>query len=153
MSLSANKKNVTPLAKAMKLLARRDHSVNELIHKLKPFYPPSEVDAVISRCLDENWLNDSRFAESYIRSRSSSGYGARRIAMELQQKGIASDVIHQALKEAAVDWQELLLRLLDRRQPLPTDPSERIKLQNMLLRRGFSPEMIQHCFSATENDD
>ena len=153
MSLSANKKNVTPLAKAMKLLARRDHSVNELIYKLKPFYPSGEVNAVISRCLDENWLNDSRFAESYIRSRSGCGYGARRIAMELQQKGIASDVIQQALKEVAVDWHALLLRLLERRQPLPADPSERIRLQNMLLRRGFSPEMIQRCFSLAEKQD
>ena len=70
MNLSANKKNVTPLAKAMKLLARRDHSVRELQQKLKPYYPAHEIENVIERCLQENWLNDTRFAESYIRSRS-----------------------------------------------------------------------------------
>ncbi len=142
MSLSANKNNISPLAKTMKLLARRDHSVYELTLKLKPFYSGREIDTVIARCLQENWLDDARFAENYIRSRSNSGYGPRRIALELQQKGVAGEIIRQALQEAAVDWQALLLRLLERRMPLPEEPAERIKLQNMLLRRGFSSDQI-----------
>ena len=150
MSLSANKKSVSPLAKVLKLLARRDHSVSELTLKLKPFYSGSEIDDVIERCLRENWLNDARFAESYIRSRSSSGYGPRRIAMELQQKGVASETIRLALREVNIDWQALLLRFLERRRPLPEEPAERFKLQNMLLRRGFSPDLIQRCFFSTE---
>ncbi len=150
MSLSANKNNISPLAKTMKLLARRDHSVYELTLKLKPFYSGREIDTVIARCLQENWLDDARFAENYIRSRSNSGYGPRRIALELQQKGVAGEIIRQALQEAAVDWQALLLRLLERRMPLPEEPAERIKLQNMLLRRGFSSDLIQRCFFSPE---
>ncbi|NCB58847.1 MAG: regulatory protein RecX [Gammaproteobacteria bacterium] len=150
MSLSANKNNISPLAKTMKLLARRDHSVYELTLKLKPFYSGREIDTVIERCLQENWLDDARFAENYIRSRSNSGYGPRRIALELQQKGVAGEIIRQALQEAAVDWQALLLRLLERRMPLPEEPAERIKLQNMLLRRGFSSDLIQRCFFSPE---
>ncbi len=150
MSLSANKNNISPLAKTMKLLARRDHSVYELTLKLKPFYSGREIDTVIARCLQDNWLDDARFAENYIRSRSNSGYGPRRIALELQQKGVAGEIIRQALQEAAVDWQALLLRLLERRMPLPEEPAERIKLQNMLLRRGFSSDLIQRCFFSPE---
>lgn len=150
MSLSANKKMVTPLAKAMKLLARRDHSVNELALKLSPFYSEHEIEEVIERCLQENWLNDARFATSYICSRSSSGYGPRRIAIELQQKGVASGIINQSLKEADIDWLVLLQRILERRQPIPREPAERMKLQHMLLRRGFSPDLIQRCFSSPE---
>ncbi|MBB6055320.1 regulatory protein RecX [Tolumonas osonensis] len=134
----------------MKLLARRDHSVYELTLKLKPFYSGREIDTVIARCLQDNWLDDARFAENYIRSRSNSGYGPRRIALELQQKGVAGEIIRQALQEAAVDWQALLLRLLERRMPLPEEPAERIKLQNMLLRRGFSSDLIQRCFFSPE---
>ncbi len=150
MSLSANKNNISPLAKTMKLLARRDHSVYELTLKLKPFYSGREIDTVIARCLQENWLDDARFAENYIRSRSNSGYGPRRIALELQQKGVAGEIIRQALQEASVDWQALLLQLLERRMPLPEEPAERIKLQNMLLRRGFSSDLIQRCFFSPE---
>lgn len=150
MNLSANKKNISPLAKTMRLLARRDHSVHELTLKLKPFYSSGEIETVIEHCLQENWLNDARFAENYIRSRSSGGYGPRRIAMELQQKGVAGEIIRQALREAAVDWQIVLLRLLERRMPLPEEPAERIKLQNMFLRRGFSPDLIQRCFFSPE---
>ena len=150
MSLSANKNNISPLAKTMKLLARRDHSVYELTLKLKPFYSGREIDTVIARCLQENWLDDARFAQYYIRTRSNSGYGPRRIALELQQKGVAGEIIRQALQEAAVDWQALLLRLLERRMPLPEEPAERIKLQNMLLRRGFSSDLIQRCFFSPE---
>ncbi len=70
--------------------------------------------------------------------------------MELQQKGVASETIRLALREANIDWQALLLRLLERRSPLPEEPAERFKLQNMLLRRGFSPDLIQRCFFSTE---
>ena len=149
MNLSANKKNISPLAKTMKLLARRDHSVHELTVKLKPFYSSGEIETVIERCLQENWLNDARFAENYIRNRSS-GYGPRRIAMELQQKGVAGEIIRQALRDAVVNWQTVLLRLLERHMPLPEEPAERIKLQNMFLRRGFSPDLIQRCFFSPE---
>jgi len=150
MNLSANKKNVTPLAKAMKLLARRDHSVRELQQKLKPYYPAHDIDNVIERCLQENWLNDVRFAESYIRSRSSSGYGPLRIALELQQKGVEKETIRLALREAKIDWQTLLLRLLERRQPIPDDLAARYKLQNVLQRRGFPLDSIQRYLSTPE---
>lgn len=150
MNLSANKKNVTPLAKAMKLLARRDHSVRELQQKLKPYYPTHEIENVIERCLQENWLNDARFAESYIRSRSSGGYGPLRIALELQQKGVEKETIRLAFHEAKIDWQALLLRLLARRQPLPDDIAARYKLQNALQRKGFSLDLIQRCLPVTE---
>jgi regulatory protein len=150
MNLSANKKNVTPLAKAMKLLARRDHSVKELQQKLKPYYPASEIESVIERCLQENWLNDARFAERYIRSRSASGYGPLRIALELQQKGVEKDVIRLALREAKIDWQALLIRLLARRQPLPDDVAARYKLQSALQRKGFSLDLIHRSLPETE---
>ena len=84
MNLSANK-NVTPLAKAMKLLP--DVIIaSESYNKIKVVLSAHEIEHVIERCLQENWLNDARFAESYIRSRSSGGYGPLRIALELQQR-------------------------------------------------------------------
>jgi regulatory protein len=151
MTLSANKKNVTVLAKAMKLLARRDHSVYELQQKLKPYYPDNEVNDTVEHCLQKNWLNDARFAESYIRSRSSAGYGALRIALELQQKGVSKETIRCAFIEESVDWKSILLRHLSRRQPLSDDPIELYKLQTMLQRKGFSLELIQGCLSFSEN--
>lgn len=150
MNLSANKKNVTPLAKAMKLLARRDHSVRELQQKLKLHYSIHEIDSVIERCLQENWLNDARFAESYIRSRSACGYGPLRVALELQQKGVEKETIRFALREVKVDWHGLLLRLIERRQPIPDDLAARYKLKNTLQRKGFSLDVIQRCLPTSE---
>jgi regulatory protein len=150
MNLSANKMNVTPLAKAMKLLARRDHSVRELQQKLKPYYPTHEIASVIERCLQDNWLNDARFAESYIRSRSASGYGPLRLALELQQKGVEKETIRCALHEAQIDWRALLCRLIERRKPIADDLVTRYKLQNALQRRGFSLDLIQRCLPTPE---
>jgi regulatory protein len=73
-----------------------------------------------------------------------------RIALELQQKGVEKETIRLALREAKIDWQALLLRLLERRQPLPDDVAARYKLQNALQRKGFSLDLIQRCLPVAE---
>ncbi|WP_274873747.1 regulatory protein RecX, partial [Serratia marcescens] len=49
---------------------------------------PALIDQVIAYCYQHNWLDDKRFAHSYIGSRSRKGYGAQRIRSELMQKGV-----------------------------------------------------------------
>ncbi|AJJ70608.1 recombination regulator RecX [Yersinia pseudotuberculosis] len=40
---------------------------------------PQVIEQVIDYCYQHNWLDDSRFAASYINSRSRKGYGVQRI--------------------------------------------------------------------------
>ena len=98
------------LSRAMRLLSQRDHSEAELRANLRrsrlwrkpvlaarPHAPasppvaeepvdPALIEQVIAYCYQHNWLDDKRFAHSYIGSRSRKGYGAQRIRSELMQR-------------------------------------------------------------------
>ena len=87
------------LDRAVRILAVRDHSEQELRRKLAaPIMGkngPEEIDAtaedyerVIAWCHEHGYLDDSRFVARFIASRSRKGYGPARIRQELNQKGI-----------------------------------------------------------------
>jgi len=73
--------------RALRLLARREHSRTELWYKL---YRRAEDDSQLVRVLDQlesaGWLDDRRFAEVYARQRREAGYGPVRIRAELEQR-------------------------------------------------------------------
>jgi regulatory protein len=80
---------------ALRILARREHSILELIQKLqnKDFDQP-KINEVIEFLEQKNYLNNSRFAENYARMRANKGYGRLRIQAELKQRGISNDIIN-----------------------------------------------------------
>lgn len=141
------KKNTSAYAKALKLLTRRDHSQYELTQKLAIDYPDDEVTEAIERCQQEHWLDDTRFAESYIRYRSDRGYGPLRITQELKQKGVDSDTISTAYHEAEVQWREVLFRFMERRYQSDFSAPDLMKFQQYFLRKGFSLEVIRQCLT------
>jgi regulatory protein len=57
--------------KAMDLLARREHSVKELLKKLSDrFEEPELIIKVVDQLAQDNLVSNSRFAEMYVRSSS-----------------------------------------------------------------------------------
>jgi SOS response regulatory protein OraA/RecX len=88
------------LDRALRILAMRDHAEQELRRKLtapvmgkngleKTDATPEDVDKVIAWCMENNYLDDVRFARQFIASRSRKGYGPARIRQEMGQKGLA----------------------------------------------------------------
>jgi regulatory protein len=86
------------LDRAVRILAMRDHSEQELRRKLAaPVMGkngPEEIDAtpedydkVIAWCIESRYLDDDRFVQQFIASRSRKGYGPARVRQELNQKG------------------------------------------------------------------
>ena len=53
--------------------------------------------------------SDQRYTESYINQRISRGYGPLRIRRELAERGVATDLIEQALEALDVDWFEAMV--------------------------------------------
>jgi regulatory protein len=130
-------------ARAMRYLARREHSRAELRAKLLPHAQEGEdVDAVLDDLEKHNWLSDARAAELMVNVRRPR-FGTQRIAHELRQKGIADNLIDQAiphLKETELDaarevWQK-------RFGALPQDQKEKAKQVRFLQSRGFSLDVI-----------
>ncbi|HFZ8995408.1 TPA: recombination regulator RecX [Citrobacter freundii] len=144
------------LDRAVRILAVRDHSEQELRRKLAaPVMGkngPEAIDAttedydrVIAWCHEHHYLDDNRFVSRFIASRSRKGYGPARIRQELKQKGIARDAIEKAMRECDIAWGELAREQAIRKygQPLPQAFAEKVKVQRFLLYRGYLMEDIQ----------
>ena len=136
--------------KSLDLLSRREHSVFELIQKLKKRYGSSNlIDDVIIRLQESNLLDDQRFAEAYIKVRARKGFGPRRIDAELQQRKVSEAIINQELS-IIENWNELALLAFKKKfSNFQKDTKEILKAKSFLQNRGFSFEQIEFCIQET----
>ncbi|MCC5902543.1 MAG: regulatory protein RecX [Halomonas sp.] len=143
----------TPREIAIQLLARREYSRAELARKLqqKPF-EDDDITACLDALAEQALQSDSRFAESFVRSRIARGQGAIRIKGELRQRGIDQETLVAALaiveEREGVDWFELARETLARRYISPGEsPKERAKRERFLASRGFNFEQIRYALT------
>jgi len=136
----------TPVQRALGLLTRREHSRKELTRKLAVRGVDTQAaTAAIDRLAGDGWQDDARFAEFLVRSRANTGYGPLRIRAELATHGLDREAIATALASFDGDWTETACDLVRRRfGPAGlTDPAQRRKAAELLVRRGFSGDSIQ----------
>ncbi|OAI13120.1 RecX family transcriptional regulator [Methylomonas lenta] len=133
----------------LRLLARREHSQKELLDKLAlRGFQRDEVEPVIQEMAEQNWQNDARYTECYVRQRIASGYGPIRIRYELQQRGInETDLDTQAEEQGG--WQNLLIDVYCNKydEEKSLTQNEWLKRSRFLQQRGFSGEMIKRLFA------
>jgi regulatory protein len=135
---------------ALKLLATREHSRLELIHKLVARgFGEADVAPVLDRLAAEGSLNESRMAETYVAERVRKGFGPLRIRRELKEKGLSDAAIAPHLDPMAGDWPDRLAEAHDRRfgpgapSDAPCDRSELARRARFLEQRGFPSEAIR----------
>lgn len=91
--------------KALRMLARRDHTKNELKKKLANRIDDCHVlTNVLNQLEKDGYINDYAFASKYLRYRSGLGFGPRKIYYELQSKGVDKENIRDSFKNFEVDW-------------------------------------------------
>lgn len=132
--------------KALGLLARREHSRRELKLKLRQGgYAGDEASTALDRLGEQHYQDDDRFGEMLVRSRASQGYGPLRLRAELKSHGLSDERIRQLLDEADVDWVASAATQLRRRYggKAVTDPSEKVRRAQFLLRRGFPAATVR----------
>ena len=139
----------------VRLLSRREHSAKELNRKLKlRGWDESAIDSALSRLEKEGLLNHERFVEAYIRARRGVGYGPRRIALELEERGVEENLIQQALcqKITAEEWKKDLEQVWRKkfRARKPQDVREYAQQARFLSYRGFELESIAHFLKKKE---
>ena len=139
-------RGLTTTQRALGLLTRREHSRKELTRKLTSRgMDAAEVETVVEKLSRDGWQDDSRFAESLVRARSSGGYGPLRIRAELTTHGLDRETIASALDTFHGDWAENASDLVRRRYgPVAAlDLNQRRKAADLLLRRGFDVASIR----------
>jgi regulatory protein len=154
----ASRPTRTAYDKALGLLARREHSRRELQQKLgRGGFSRDETATAVERLGDQGYQDDSRFAESLLRSRVGQGYGPARIRAELRSQGIPDATVRSLIESADVDWDDLAASQLRRRYGSPSaDPAERQKRAQFLLRRGFAAATVRvltHADAEDPDDD
>jgi regulatory protein len=130
---------------ALKLLARREHSVLELHHKLmRRGFDRAVIDVVLQQLVAEDWVNDSRYAELYAHSRADKAYGPLRIRRELCERGVSEEIITTILNSFDDFWMPRLAALHRKRFAgvLPGDAAGQARQLRFLRQRGYTLEQI-----------
>ncbi len=133
----------------LRLLARREHSRQELLAKLAlRGFDRDDALPVIDELAEHGWQDDLRYAESYARFRIQKGYGPIRVSYELKQNGIAAFDLEGIVQEEAGSWMALLEQVYSKKYSHDTvlERNERAKRSRFLLHRGFSGAMISALF-------
>ncbi|AGA87375.1 recombination regulator RecX [Stutzerimonas stutzeri] len=140
---------------AMDLLARREHGRVELARKLRQRgAPPDLIEQALDRLCEQGLLSESRYLESFVRSRANAGYGPLRIREELSQRGLPRADVEQALRDSGFDWSEQLHELWQRKfGQLPADARERAKQGRFLSYRGYPLELISRLLRGGSSAD
>lgn len=147
------------LQSLMRLCARSEKSSGDALRLMSQWQvPQAERGAVLDKLLKDRFIDDSRYAEAYVREKSRlSGWGARKIAMQLRQKGVSQDVIAEALKQLDSDIE--LPRLVEklRRKARTTKYSSDYELRGKLLRYalslGFDYDLAQRAVEESVAED
>ena len=131
---------------AMDLLARREHSLRELRHKLRRRFGNTPLlEEALIRLVDENLQSDSRYAESFVRQRAARGVGPLRIRQEMREKGLDKQDIALAIDRAAIDWYALVAEVSRKKfgATPPADAREKARRLRFLHYRGFDADNVR----------
>lgn len=137
------------LQSLMRLCARSEKSSGDALRLMQQWQVPhTERQGILERLVKERFIDDGRYAEAYVREKSRlSGWGARKIAMQLRQKGVSQAIIDDALRQ--LDRNVELPRLVDKlRRKIRTtkytsDYELRGKLMRYALSLGFDYDIVQ----------
>lgn len=135
--------------RAMNLLTKREYTEEQLRKKLRQgFYPEPLIEQAIEYVRSYHYIDDSRYALSYINFHEGSR-SRRRIENDLQNKGVHKDTIQRAWTE----WEELggkrdeltmIQKLLEKKHydADHADYKEKQRIYAFLMRRGFQSDLI-----------
>lgn len=135
-------------ARALRYLARREHSRDELARKLAPRAESPEILEGLLRELEgRKLLSNERFAE--VRAHwMARKYGAAKIRQDLKAKGVADEIVERVSSEGEL---ERALAILKRKYRGPaTTREERARRARFLQSRGFSYDTIRRAISGID---
>ena len=139
--------------RALKALARREHTRQELHAKLQPFAEEAgELEPLLDDLEKRGWLSEARFVEhvTTVRRRK---FGAARILHELREKGVSDSALAAArsrLKDSEVDAARAVWK--NKFGGLPSTLKERARQSRFLAGRGFSAEVVHAVLKKARED-
>ena len=139
--------------RALRYLAQREHSRAELAIKLAAHVDEGDdLNAVLDELEAKNFINAERVVDSVIHTKASR-YGANRVAQELRQKGVAPDLISDAMERLRGTELARARDIWQRRFGAPpATPQERAKQMRFLASRGFGGDVVRKAMAGGDED-
>jgi regulatory protein len=136
------------LQKLEHFCAYQDRCHDEVVTKLYSLkMTPEEIDIIIVKLIEDNFLNETRFACSFARGKHRiKHWGKIRIVNELKIRHISTVNINMALKEISSDEYETTFHQISKRcwENLTERNllKKRKKFCDYLLRRGYESNLV-----------
>ena len=130
--------------RALRLLARREHSRFELARKLgQAGFADHDIATLLDAFEARNWLSDRRFAESWVADHRARA-GSIKLAYDLRQRGVGDAIIEAVLSENRDSEFERAREIWQKKfGAMPADAPEKARQVRFLQSRGFAAELIR----------
>lgn len=144
-------KPLTPdqvLDKMAKYCAYQERCVKDVRDKLKTFeIPEEEKTKILDYLIDNRFVNDERFAKAFVRGKvNQSGWGMNKIRFHLIQKGIAKEIIDEALSQTDEEvYRQRLIDILKAKSKTvkaANDYEKKRKLAAYAMQKGFEGSLV-----------
>lgn len=139
--------------KLMHFCAYRDRSQKEVEDKLNDMRMiPEAKEKIIISLMQDGFLNEERFARSFVRGKFRiKKWGRIKITQELKKREISSPIIKLGLSEIREqDYQKALYELAEKKSEKIKEPNpykKKKKLADHLLRKGYESHLVFDCIN------
>lgn len=143
--------------KAERFCAYQERCHKEVVQKLYDLGAKSdEIDEIIVYLIDNNFLNEERFAQSFARGKHSiKKYGKVRITNELKLRNISSYNIKKALEEILDEqYEKTFSELSEKTWNSITEKNplkKKKKFCDYLLRKGYESDLVYEAWKELSN--
>ena len=140
--------------RALRLLAQREHSRNELATKLaRHVQDGDDLNALLDELQAKDFINADRVAESLVHRRAAR-LGTQRLVQELRGKGLDDDLVRATAERLRATEQERAQAVWRQRfGSVASDAQERAKQMRFLAARGFAGDVVRRVVQGGSPDD
>lgn len=117
------------------------------------------LEEIIAELITDNFLNEERFARSYVRGKfRMRQWGRRRILQELNRRQISDYCIRKGFEEIEeAEYLDTLREVLTKRlaysKPEPDTFKRNAKLAKYTINRGYEPDLVWKMIKSLDEED
>jgi len=140
--------------RALEYLGKREYSYHELGQKLKTYAEETDdIPALLEDFKTRGWLSDKRFTDQLIHARQVK-FGSGKVANELRQKGVADDLISDAIARLKENELSNATEVWRKKFKVPaSNRDEWAKQARFLQSRGFGFDIIKKVLNTKAEED
>lgn len=136
------------LARLYRFCAFQERCRLDVVKKLVEWgFTKGDDEKLIDQLVRENYLNEERFALSYVRGKfRQKRWGRQKIISGLRQKGISDALIQLAMEDIPEnEYHEMILKLAHAKAKTVDEENpfkKKYKIAQFLIGKGYTPDLV-----------